>query len=133
MAIRKRLLVIVLLFAVALVFYGVAKYYSPSLIIYVVEQSLIQKAPPGMDPAVLHKRFHAHISAAPDKNSRLEELFRISAYLEKVQQLTSEQLDELLAVEGIAYSPRRPFRYGPKEPLGAFGFKSLKKTGTFWS
>jgi hypothetical protein len=112
MTIRKRSLVIASLFAVASVFYGVAKYYSPSLIFYVVEQSLIQKAPPGTDQATLQERFHARISAAPDKRSQMEELLRIAEYLEKVQRLTSEQLDELLAVgrPGISYSSTRLFR-----------------------
>jgi hypothetical protein len=104
--------VIVSLFAVASVFYGVAKYYSPSLIFYVVEQSLIQKAPPGTDQSTLHERFHACISAAPDNKSQMEKLFRIAEYLEKVQRLTSEQLDELLTAErpGISYPSTRLFR-----------------------
>ena len=100
MTLRKRSLVLGSLFAVALAVYGVARHYSPSLIFYVVEQSLIQKAPAGTDPDLLHARFRAQISAARDDNSRMERLLRISESLEKVQHLTPEQLDGLLA-EGL--------------------------------
>jgi len=100
MTIRKRSLVIASLFAVASVFYGVAKYYSPSLILYVVEQSLMQKAPSGTDPVILHDRFRAYISETPDKKNQMEKLLRVAEYLEKVQHLTFEQLDELLRLSG---------------------------------
>ena len=100
MTMRKRLLVMASLIVLASVFYGVAKYYSPSLIFYVVEQSLIQKAPAGMDPVILHDRFRAYISETPDKKSQMERLFRVAEYLEKAQHLTSEQLDELLRLSG---------------------------------
>ena len=97
MTVRKRSLVLGSLFAVALAVYGIARYYSPSLVLFVVEQSLIQKAPSGTDPDLLVARFRAHISAAPDNNSQMERLLRISEALEKVQHLTDEQLDGLLA------------------------------------
>ncbi len=100
MTIRKRSLVIGCLLVIALVIYGAAKYYSPSLIRYVVEQSLIQKAPSGARPDILHERFRAHLSAAPNQNSQMESLLRISESLEKVQRLSFEQLDQLLAVDG---------------------------------
>jgi hypothetical protein len=80
------------------VLYGAAKHYSPSLVLYVVEQSLIQKAPPGNNLPCLHQRLRTYISAAPDKNSQMEKLFRISEYLERVQHVSFEQIDELLAV-----------------------------------
>ena len=98
MTIQKRSLVIGSFFAIASVLYGAAKYYSSSLVLYVVEQSLIQKAPPGNNADSLHERFHAYISAAPDKSSQMERLLRISEYLERVQHLSFEQLDGLLAV-----------------------------------
>jgi len=98
MTIRKRSVVIGSLVVLVSILYGAAKHYSPSLALYVVEQSLIQKAPPGNNAPCLHERFHAYISAAPDENSQMERLLRISEYLEKVQNVSFEQIDELLAV-----------------------------------
>ena len=101
MTLRRRSLVLGSLFAVALAVYGAARHYSPMLVLYVVEQSLIQKAPSGTDPDLLHARLRAHISSVSDSHSRVERLIRISESLEKVQHLTAEQLDGLLA-EGDA-------------------------------
>jgi hypothetical protein len=111
MTIRKRSIAIGLLFVCASVLYGAAKYYSPSLVRYVVEQSLLQKAPSGTNNASLHERFSALLSAAPDKDTQMERLLQISEYLEKVQRLNFEQLDQLLAVNrpeksGISPSSR---------------------------
>jgi hypothetical protein len=93
------------LFAAALILYGTARYYSPLLVQYVVEQALMQKAPPGTDPDLLKKRLHAFLSEAPDRGARMKRLFRISEYLEKTQTLTPEELDELLG--GDTGAPRR--------------------------
>ena len=122
MAIQKRLLVIGTLLGVILVLYGAASYYSPALVFYVVEQSLLQKAPPGTDAALLHERLRAHISAAPDKNSQMEKLLRISEYLEKVQSLTFRQLDEILAVKkpGTSHFLRRSSRYDSWGEIGGY-------------
>ncbi len=97
MTIQIRSLIVGTLFAFALVLYGAAKYYSPALIRYVVEQSLMQKAPSGTDPAQLHQRLQAHLSTASDQNAQLKRLLRISEYLEKVQHLAPGELDRLLA------------------------------------
>ena len=99
MTIQRRSLVLGSLLVIALIFYGAAKYYSPSLIFYVVEQSLLQKSPSGIDPSSLRERFHTSISTVPDKNSKMERLLRISEYLEKVQRLSFEELNQLLAIE----------------------------------
>ena len=99
MTIQKRSMVVIILGIAALASYGTAKYYSPALVLHAVEQSLIQKAPLGTDPARLQGRLHALLSSAPDKNARMEKLLGISAYLEKVQRLTPEELDELVAVK----------------------------------
>jgi hypothetical protein len=80
----------------ASIVYGTAKFYSPSLVFFVVEQTLIEKAPPGTDPTQLRERLRILVSAAPEPNARMEKLFRISAYLEKVQLLTPEQLNEVM-------------------------------------
>ena len=98
MPIQKRLIILSVLFAFAAVLYGAAKYYSPSLILYVVEQSLEQKAPSGTDSIMLRERLHALLGAIPDKNAQMEKLLRISNYLEKVQSLTPDELKDLLAV-----------------------------------
>jgi hypothetical protein len=97
MTIKRRSLLMGLLLAFALVLYGAAKHYSPSIVEYVVEQTLAQKAPSGTDPAVLNSRLNALLSAAPSNQIRMQRLLRISEYLEKVQSLTPGELEELLA------------------------------------
>jgi hypothetical protein len=97
MTIQKRSIVIAALFALASVFYGVARHYSPYLVLYVVEQSLAQKAPSGTDSNLLRARLHALLSVTPDQDAQMKRLLRISQYLEKVQSLTPEELDKLLA------------------------------------
>jgi hypothetical protein len=92
-------------FAFASVLYGVAKYYSPVLVLHVVKQSLAQKAPVGMDSMQLHERLHRFLSTAPDKSKQMMKLLRISEYLEKVQYLTPGELNEILPVEKSAASP----------------------------
>jgi len=87
------------LFLLASVLYGVARHYSPSLVLYVVEQSLVQKAPAGTDSKLLLARLHALLSKTPSQKTRMEKLLRISEYLEKTQRLTSEELDKLMTVE----------------------------------
>jgi hypothetical protein len=98
MTIQRRLAIVAAMLVFAFILYGAAKYYSPLLVDYVVEQSLLQKAPAGIDPAQLRERLHLYLSTAPDKNRRMELLFFISGYLEKVQHLTPEEVKELLPV-----------------------------------
>ena len=99
MKFQKRLMVVAALGIVALACYVTARHYSAGIVLYVVEQSLVQKAPPGTDPALLRERFHALLSGAPGPKARMEELLRISEALEKVQRLTPEELGELLGAE----------------------------------
>lgn len=101
MTIQRRSIIVGMLLVFALALYGAAKHYSPSIILYVVEQSLAQKAPKGTDTVQLHARLHALLSSAPDQNSRMQMLLRISGYLEKVQHLTPEELDRLTTAERI--------------------------------
>jgi hypothetical protein len=82
--------------------YGSIKLYAPALTFYVVEQTLIQKAPAGTAPALVHERLQFLLSAIPDSKARMEELFRISAYLEKMQILTPEQLEFLIKISPSA-------------------------------
>ncbi len=99
MTIQKRSIIVIALGLLALASYGAAKYYSPALVLHVVEQSLVQKAPPGTDPILLQKQLHSLLTTAPDQQSKMEKLLHISAYLEKVQRLTPEELDALMEVE----------------------------------
>jgi hypothetical protein len=85
-----------IMFILSLGVYGLAKYYAPSLVYFVVEHTLIEKAPPGTDPVLLRKQLHALISAAPDQNAKMEKLFHISGYLEKVKFLTLVQLYDVM-------------------------------------
>lgn len=98
MPIKKRFIVILMLFSLALAVYGLAELYAPSLVYFVVEQTLIEKSPPGTDTIRLHLQLSSLLSSAPDQNAKMEILFRISGYLEKVQSLTPVQLDEVMEV-----------------------------------
>ena len=98
MSFRRRACVVGLLFAVALAFYGVARLYSHSLVLYVVEQSLMQKAPPGTDLTLLRMRFQAQLAALPDRRAVLAKALALSQNLEKIQKLTPQELEELLPV-----------------------------------
>ncbi len=108
MTFKKRLSTVSVLLVIAILLYGTARFYAPSLVYHVVEQTLIQKAPPEMDPALLRHRINRLISAAPDREARMEQLFRISEYLEKVQILTPEQLNELLPKNTSSAQPGTP-------------------------
>ncbi len=99
MTIQKRSLILGSIFVVALALYGAARYYSPVITYYVVEQSLIQKAPKGVNVVELRAQFRAYVQATPDKKSQMQRLLRVSENLEKVQQLTVEQLLELIVLQ----------------------------------
>jgi hypothetical protein len=71
----------------------------------VVEQSLAQKAPAGMESTQLRERLHYYLDSAPDKNKKMERLLRISEYLEKVQYITPEELNELMPAAKTAILP----------------------------
>jgi hypothetical protein len=105
MTFQNRSIVVAILLAFASIGYAAAKYYSPSLVLHIVQQSLIQKAPSGKDSILLQKRLQALISSAPNQKTKMEELLRISEYLEKMQRLTPEELDELLSIEKTDNNP----------------------------
>jgi hypothetical protein len=96
MTFRNRLMVVSLLGAAAVTAYGAGRYYSPALISYVVEQALVQKLPQGVDPEEARGRYRDLMGSIPDRKSRLEKLLFLSQYLEKLQILTREELDQLL-------------------------------------
>ena len=99
MAAQKRLIIACALVAFASILYGAGRHYAPSLIQYVVEQSLIQKAPSGTDPVYLQSRLRAILSKTPDRDAQTQRLLQISEYLERLQFLTPEDLDILMAPE----------------------------------
>lgn len=97
MNIRKRSAIMVMWLALSSVLYGAARYYAPHLMLYVVEQTLVQKAPSEIQSAQLRERLHALLAATPDPGAKMARLLQISRHLEKVQSLTSGELDSLLA------------------------------------
>ena len=84
--------------AVAAAAYLTAKLYSYSIVFYVVEETLIQKAPPGTDPVELRLRLRARMEKCPDESARLGWLMAIAQTLEKTQRLTPDQLE--MAMKG---------------------------------
>ena len=99
MTFRGRMWVLGALTALSLAIYGTAKFYSPSLMVYVTEQTLIQKSPAGTDPESVHLRLHAYLSALPNSESKLAAVMAISQYLERIQKLSDKELNQLLAPE----------------------------------
>ena len=93
MTTKKRVSIFSALLALALIVYCAAGYYSPYLIYHVVEQSLIQKAPPGVDAQEARRRFEAIVRAEPEKKARVQRMLKVSEYLEKIQRLTPEEWD----------------------------------------
>ena len=96
MQFRRRLTIVGVLALAAAVTYATARYYAPALMAYVVEQTLIEKAPPGTDVTELRDRFRATLAAEPSDSSKMQKIMRLSQYLEKVQQLTRPELDILM-------------------------------------
>ena len=75
--------------------YGIGRYYSPWVVGYIVEEAMVQKAPEGMSPTAVRKRFEAVIAVTRTQDKMLK-LLALSNYLEKVQKLTPAELIELL-------------------------------------
>lgn len=101
MSIQRRTMIMGALLVSAAILYGVARRHSSVLVYYVVEQSLLQKAPSGVGRDELRTRLHRHLSTSPDERARIEKLLRISQRLEKVQHLTVEDLDDILGGEKV--------------------------------
>ncbi len=98
MPFRRRAAVVGVLAVIGIAAYGTARYFSPALVIYVVDQSLIQKAPPGVEPDQISLRLHALLESCPDKRAKLAKALSISQDVEKVQVLTPQELDRLLSL-----------------------------------
>ncbi len=105
MPFRKRLWIVGILTMSGVLAYGTARHYSETLISYVVEQALLQKLPAGFDPAQSRDRFRDLLSSLPNHQARLEKLLSLSQYLEKLQTLTPQELDQLLRKDSS--SPRQ--------------------------
>lgn len=100
MSIRKRSVVLGIIAVLSLIFYGTVKYNSYVLVEYVVERTLIQKAPGGTDPAEVRERFRKLLASKGDRRARTEFLFEISSELEKVQVLTPQAMAGLMEENG---------------------------------
>ena len=90
-------MVLGLALAVAAGAYAAARFASPSIVAYVVEETLVQKLPPGTDPVAVRARFHTMLHGHPGSAARLERLMEIAQVLEKSQRLTPSELEHLLA------------------------------------
>jgi hypothetical protein len=97
MIFKKKSLIMAVLIAFGSIAYGTARHYSPVLIQYVVKQSLIQKAPPGISAIMAQQQLQAYLSTAPNQNIRTQKLLHISTYLEKAQHLTPKEWDSLFS------------------------------------
>jgi hypothetical protein len=97
MTLKQRTMVLGSLVLMGTVIYAVALHYSPILVSFVVRQTLVRRAPSGVTAQEVEKRLDTHLQSFPDSQARLERLFNISQYLEKVQKLDSRELDELLS------------------------------------
>ncbi len=98
MNLRRRTTIVGALALAALAVYVTARLYSHTLVTYVVEQSLIQKAPPGFDPARIRRCLRLLLAATPGADARMARLLEISQYVEKVQTLTPQELEQLLSI-----------------------------------
>ncbi len=96
MALRNRLATLGILGAVAIACYGTAKHYSPAMVIFVVEQALLQKAPAALSPVVVTREYRELMESLPTRDDKLKRALVLSQYLEKVQRLSQTQFDELL-------------------------------------
>lgn len=108
MAFRQRLGILGLLGFLALAVDGMGRYYSPILMAYVVEQTMIEKSPPGTDRAMLRSRFEALVSASHSREGKYKVLLQLSQFLEKVQELTKPELDMLLQEPSEKSGTRAP-------------------------
>jgi hypothetical protein len=107
MAFKRRLTLMGAAMALFLALYGTSRHYSAALVAYVVEQTLLQKLPADADPDRVRERFHELIALQADRRTRLEKLLFLSQYLEKIQRLTSRELEELLRKDARSSNPAR--------------------------
>lgn len=94
-AFNRRVAVLGFLILSFLLIYGIARSYSYDIVYYVVEQALLQKIPPGTGTSGVQERFKSALASTPPEYKLLK-LMALSSYLEKVQKLTSNELNRLL-------------------------------------
>ncbi len=99
MRLKQRLAILGVLAALFFLANGLGRHYSPALIAHVVEEALVEKAPPGTDRAWLHERLAAPEKEEGGAEAYLQRLLAISQRLEKVQSLTGRELQSLLGGE----------------------------------
>jgi hypothetical protein len=99
MTFRQRTLILLCLGILACGAYATARIYSATLVAYVVEESLIQKAPDGADAGLIRARFQGLVHSLPDRRSRLQRLMEMSQVLEKVQRLDPAGVERLLSID----------------------------------
>jgi hypothetical protein len=104
----KRVLILALMGGAVAGVYLLARLYAATIVAYVVEETLIQKAPPGTDPQVIRLRLESRLAVWPDKAARLRRLLEIAQTLEKTQSLTPGQLESVLKDGPGAATERAP-------------------------
>ena len=96
MKFQSRLTIMGMLMILVFVAYAIAMYYSPQLVGYSVEQTLMQKSPDGTDPTHIRERLRSLLASSQSREAKLERLLTLSSYLEKVQRLTPAELEQFL-------------------------------------
>jgi type II secretory pathway component PulF len=99
MRFRQRVGVLAVLTVVFLGVVTLFRHSSPALVTFVVREAFIQKAPDGMSRQAVRGRFDTLLETVPPAQ-KLKKMLDLSNYLEKVQKLTSAEMDQLLAGNG---------------------------------
>jgi hypothetical protein len=100
---KRRIAVLGILIVVFLGVFGVARHYSTAIVAFVVEQALLQRIPEGISQGTVQAKFDALLAATPE-DARLSRLISLSTYLEKVQKLSPEEFNRLLAINATTPS-----------------------------
>jgi hypothetical protein len=96
MILSRRLMVLVLVAGLFLGSYGTGRYYSPALVRFIVTHALIEKSPPGMDPAIIRSRLAGLGSGGHGSAAEMAKWLAISQRLEKMQRMSAADVEELL-------------------------------------
>jgi len=111
---RRRILLLILFGLTSGAVYRVAKSFTLPKVNYVVYHTFHQKAPGGLSPeeaGLLFDRAFQSASRSPEsQKAYLQDLFRISQKMEKVQKLSTEEANELL--DYIRFYTREPQKEG---------------------
>ena len=102
---HQRISILVFLGLIFLGAYWIGRRYSPTIVAYVVEEALIQKAPDEVGPEQAKRRFQAWLDASKPED-KLMKLLDLSKYLEKMQKLSVLELEQLLEEGSPTQKPR---------------------------